>query len=245
MANNFIFGTGPFAAETAEILEKFHIPIDGFLKISNDNKRLPQNIYRDIPTIGVDEYFNIDKDSNIFITKKPMILGETITYLKQHEYLNVYVVSEEILFSNPNTIEDLYQHLEKIDFNIPFLNYLEMNIVDQCNLNCKGCAHFSNIYDNNYVDVNKFKEDLKKVSDKFFLYNFRILGGEPFLHPKISELVKIARNILKKSRIVIVTNGLLIDRLDNETLQTISDNNIMISISLYKPTYEKNIILNT
>ena len=239
MANNYIFGTGPFASEVARKLDEFQVPINGFLKNFVGNKTLPQNVYKDIPTIGIDEDFSIDKDSNIFITKKPMIMGDTIDYLRKQGYSNVYAVSEEILFSSQDSVEEVFQYFDKIDFNIPFLNYLEMNIVDQCNLNCKGCAHFSNIYNNNYVDVDKFKEDLKTISDKFYLYNFRILGGEPLLHPKISDLIKISRDVLKNSRIIIVTNGLLIDRLNEEILRTILDNNIIISISLYQPTYEK------
>lgn len=53
-----------------------------------------------------------------------------------------------------------------------------MNVVDHCNLNGKGCAHFSNIYDNNCVDSEQYKSDLKIISEKFNLYYFRILSSK-------------------------------------------------------------------
>lgn len=34
--------------------------------------------------------------------------------------------------------------LEKIDK--PVLTHLETNIMDGCNLNCRGCSHFSNLF---------------------------------------------------------------------------------------------------
>ena len=39
-------------------------------------------------------------------------------------------------------------------------------MVDNCNLNCKGCAHFSNICDKNYVEVEQFERDL--INDDIF-----------------------------------------------------------------------------
>ena len=235
---NYIFGTGPFAIEVAKKLLKFGVNISGFLKLGNNNTTPPINSYNDIPIYYTEEIKKIDRLSNIIITKKPMIMGETIEFLRNSGYLNVYTISEDVLFEEQETIEELSKYIDYIDFNKPFLNYLEMNVVDQCNLNCKGCAHFSNICNNNFVSVDSFKSDLQMVSEKFNLYNFRILGGEPFLHPNILELLIISREILKNTKIVIVTNGLLIDKLSNEILQTIADNDIMLSISLYQPTYE-------
>lgn len=166
-------------------------------------------------------------------------MGDTINYLRKNNYKNVYVVSEDILYSEQSTIEDMKKYINKVDLSVPFINYLETNVVDHCNLNCKGCAHFSNIYDNNYVDIEQYKTDIKTISEKFNVYYFRILGGEPLLHPNLKQIIEITRQLLVNTKIVIVTNGLLIPRLSEDVMQLIADNDIMISISLYKPTYEK------
>ena len=123
-----------------------------------------------------------------------------------------------MFFSEQESKSDLLKYFDRIDLEKPFLNYLEINIVDQCNLNCKGCAHFSNICDNNFVLLDKYKHDLEMIAEKFCLYNFRLLGGEPLLHPQLSELVDTTRKILPNSRIIIVTNGLLSNTLFLESI---------------------------
>lgn len=236
---NYIFGTGPFAIEVAKRLNYFNILIDGFLKLEYSNQNTLPKKEGPIQTIYLNDTNDIDKSSNIIITKKAIIMGEAIEYLRKNNFKNVYVVSEEILYSEQTSISEIKKYIEKVDLTIPFINYLEMNVVDHCNLNCKGCAHFSNVCDSRYIDLKQYQNDLKTISEKFNVYYFRILGGEPLLHPNIKELVEIAKQTLKNTIIVIVTNGLLIPRMSEDTLQTFADNNIMISISLYKPTFNK------
>lgn len=234
---NYIFGTGPFAVEVAKKMEQFGFNVDGFLKNKDLKNSLPKKVYKNIPIFYIEEKEDIDKEkSNIIITKKPMILGNAIDYLRKNKFKNIYVVREEILFSNLSNVLEFFEYVEKIDFKIPFLNYLEMNVVDQCNLNCKGCAHFSNISDNNFVELEQYKNDLLKISQKFNLYNFRILGGEPLLHPQFADLIEYARIIFPKCTIVVVTNGLLIPKLCADILNKLAKNKIIISISLYEPT---------
>lgn len=236
---NYIFGTGPFAVEVAKKLNSFDIFVDGFLKLGFSNNGVLFQKDSSIPIVYLNDDSNIDKSSNIIITKKAIIMGDTIDYLRKNNFKNIYVVSEDILYSEQTTIEDIKRFIDKIDLSVPFINYLEMNVVDHCNLNCKGCAHFSNVYDNNCVDLEQYKSDLKLISEKFNVYYFRILGGEPLLHPNLKQLIEITRQLLVNTRIVIVTNGLLISRLSEDILKVIADNDIMISISLYKPTFEK------
>lgn len=236
---NYIFGTGPFAVEVAKKLNSFNISVDAFLKLGVSNKDSLFQKDSSIPIIYLNDNSNIDKTSNIIITKKAIIMRDTIDYLRKNNYRNVYVVSEDILYSEQTSFDDMKKYIDKVDLSVPFINYLEMNVVDHCNLNCKGCAHFSNIYDNNCVDLEQYKSDLKIISEKFNVYYFRILGGEPLLHPNLKQLIEITIQLLVNTRIVIVTNGLLIPKLSEDILQVIADNDIMISISLYKPTFEK------
>lgn len=235
---NYIFGTGPFAIEFAKKLEKFDIEISGFIKLGVCT-HISKKIYKDIPIIYLDEKkLNINTD-NIFITKKPIIMGETIKYLKSIGFKKINIVDERILHSKQETYEELSNYIDIIDLSVPFLNYLETNVVDHCNLNCKGCAHFSNIYDNNFVNLSDYEKDIKMISQKFSVYYFRILGGEPLLHPNLSELLFISRKNLPNTKIVVVTNGLLLDKVGQEVIKSFVENDVMVSISLYEPTYKK------
>lgn len=91
---------------------------------------------------------------------------------------------------------DIIEYLKNIGFK-------ETNVVDHCNLNCKGYANFSNIQDNNYVNLVDYERDIKLISQKFNIYCFRILGVEPLLHPKFSELLNISVRILPSTKIVV------------------------------------------
>ena len=229
---NYIFGTGPFAKEVARRLKSFNIPVDAYLKLGNPSKTQEDTIYLDDTT-------TIDRNSTIFITKKAIIIGETIEYLRRNNFKNIYVFDEELLCVETPTLEDLFAYTRKIDLERPFINYLEVNVVDQCNLNCKGCAHFSNVCDNKILDIDKYSKDLDKIAKHFDVYYFRLLGGEPLLHPRLQEIVEITRQKLPKTKLIIVTNGLLIERLSEETLQTLANCNVAFSISLYEPTSKK------
>ena len=217
---NYIFGTGKFALEIAKLFNKYGIRVDGFINTKDKNKKLPNKVYKDIPVCYVDD-FDINKrsSSNIFIAKKPMFMGSGIEYFRNNQFKNIFAINEEVFFDEIDSLEKLKMYIDPIDLSKPFLNYLEINLVDNCNLNCKGCAHFSNICDKNYVEVKKFEQDLKKITEIFNLYNFRLLGGEPLLHPNLKEILEIARYYLPSSRIVIVTNGLLLDKLSPEILK--------------------------
>jgi organic radical activating enzyme len=120
------------------------------------------------------------------------------------------------------------------------LPQVEMHIIDSCNLNCRGCTHFSPIFPNTLPDLNSRLSDVKQLKEKLsFIMRFYILGGEPFLNPEISDYIRGIREILPDTKLYIVTNGLLIERLSDEILQCIKDNQVWISISEYAPTHKK------
>ncbi len=119
------------------------------------------------------------------------------------------------------------------------LEHVEMHIMDACNLNCRGCTHFSPIFKKEIPDLNSRISDLKKLLNKdVHIVQFNLLGGEPFLNPEINKYIVECRRILQYSEIVIVTNGLLIPELKDNILKCIKENNIKVSVSEYLPTHK-------
>lgn len=112
---------------------------------------------------------------------------------------------------------------------------IEVNIVDHCNLNCYGCTHFSTIAPKNFIDINSFINDLKELSSKINLQRFRILGGEPLLHPDIILFVKESRKFLKNTTICLVTNGMLLPKMSEEFWKTLRENEVQLDITKYPP----------
>lgn len=119
------------------------------------------------------------------------------------------------------------------------LEHVEMHIVDACNLNCRGCTHFSPIFEKEIPEFDRRIGDVKELANKqVHIVQFNILGGEPFLNPEIEKYVVECRKILPYTEIVIVTNGLLIPKIKDGVFETIRDNNVKISISEYRPTHQ-------
>ena len=96
--------------------------------------------------------------------------------------------------------------------------YIELHIVDHCNLNCVGCSHFSPLAEPYFKDVDEYREEMKDLS-KFEIGTIRIMGGEPLLHPKWYEFCEITREYFPRSNIVLVTNGILTPLLEKQDLK--------------------------
>lgn len=121
----------------------------------------------------------------------------------------------------------------KFKIRRPVLKYLETHIVDHCNLNCKACHHFCPLAPENYVKVENFESDIKEISKKFYLKRFRIMGGEPLLHPQVCEFLAIARRYLPSTNISIVTNCILLPQMKEEFWDTCRKYDIKIDMSQY------------
>lgn len=87
---------------------------------------------------------------------------------------------------------------------------IDYHIIDRCNLNCASCNHFCPLVPS--TDKGKSIEQitadltlLSKVQKEFHMLN--LLGGEPTLHPQLSQILRIARQILPNNRINLITNG--------------------------------------
>lgn len=131
--------------------------------------------------------------------------------------------------------------------NKPLMKSLETNIVDDCNLNCRGCSHFSNLFKRGeMVPFDTFCKDLRQVSEHVYIYQFNMLGGEALLNDRITDYICFVRKTLPDSEIQLVSNGLLIPKQSEAFFKCCKENNVIISISGYKPTLLlKNEILRT
>ena len=119
------------------------------------------------------------------------------------------------------------------------LPQVEMHISDACNLNCRGCTHFSPLFHQIDADLASRLADVRKLSCKVSrILDFYLLGGEPFLNQEVGAYVEEIRKILPQTRLTIVTNGLLIPKLPQDVLECLRRTETFVSISEYAPTHE-------
>jgi MoaA/NifB/PqqE/SkfB family radical SAM enzyme len=111
----------------------------------------------------------------------------------------------------------------------------DVHLADHCNLNCKGCEHFSVIAKDKFLDVDIFKKDCERLSEltNGCIDNIMLMGGEPLLHPQISEVMNIVRRYFPSGIIKIVTNGILLPKQSGDFWQSCIKNDIGISVTKY------------
>lgn len=121
----------------------------------------------------------------------------------------------------------------------PELDYIEYHISYHCNLKCKGCTHFSNISDVKFGDFNSYSKDIRRLAELFSnIKKIRLLGGEPLLNKDLVKFIIESRRVFPVADIRVVSNGLLIPKVDRSLLEAMHENNVEFDISQYPPTTE-------
>ncbi len=86
---------------------------------------------------------------------------------------------------------------------------LEMHVANACNLTCESCSHFSNSGHKGVLGVEEADQWMKAWNGRLRPAMFRLLGGEPTLNPRLSELISLAVRCWPQSRVALTTNGFL------------------------------------
>lgn len=123
----------------------------------------------------------------------------------------------------------------------PILRYIHISVTNSCNLNCKKCLNFSNlVVEKNFLDLIKFESYLKQLKKKFDkILNFNLLGGEPLLNPQLDVYISLIRKYFVGTRIGILTNGLLLTKIPEKLIDTMTSCQAFFSIAQYPPTQKK------
>lgn len=115
----------------------------------------------------------------------------------------------------------------------PVLPYLETMITQACNLACLGCTNFSDVSHSGYVSVQQGRTDLEQWLSVLDIQHFGIIGGEPLINPEWRQWISMVRTLMPESRILFVTNGLLLHR-HADIMEFFHDiGNIVLKISVH------------
>ena len=116
-----------------------------------------------------------------------------------------------------------------------FVRFLQIHLTEHCNLNCKGCTHFSPLAKEKYLGLDELDgmlDNIEPFLDKWFK-RLELLGGEPLLHPDIEKIIELTRKHFKTTEVRLVTNGVKLPAMPESFFDTIRDNSIVIAISRY------------
>jgi hypothetical protein len=121
-------------------------------------------------------------------------------------------------------------------FRKPELSYLELHLTDHCNLNCKGCGHFSPLASPHYADFQQYEEDLRRLRQLFRnIRRIRLMGGEPLLHRDHASFIAVTRAVFPKSNVHFVTNGILLAKASGAFWDVCRNTDTTIDLTAYPP----------
>lgn len=106
---------------------------------------------------------------------------------------------------------------------------IEYNLADHCNLSCHECSHLSPYVRKQFPSLEGFQRDVLRLAEVYRVQRFRFVGGEPLLNRDLVRFVRAVRESGIAHDIEIVTNGVLLERIDDEILKHVN----AIAVSVY------------
>lgn len=132
-------------------------------------------------------------------------------------------MENKILFEKVN-----HQYQSNVDER---LRFLFIDITNACNLSCSYCnkCSFENNDKEEFISIQTVTEVMEKMTplSKGLDILVNITGGEPLLHDKLEDILKVLRSY--NCRTILWTNGVLLDENKAELLKEYCDY-IMISV---------------
>ena len=172
-----------------------------------------------------DELYQLNTDAYQFLLRISM--GEHPPVREEDEEFIRFCLSENLIAFSETFSQ------RKVSLNpspIPSLRYLELQITDRCNLQCRHCY----IGEGFHQDLSK--NQIQKVFEEFEeIQGLRLLlsGGEPLLHSHFWEMNDLLRNY--SFRTVLLSNGTLVTR---EVARRLHAHEVQISLDGMKEGHE-------
>lgn len=109
---------------------------------------------------------------------------------------------------------------------------IEINAVMHCNLACAGCSHASPVSAAWQADPVVVRRDLTALHEVAEVREVRVVGGEPLLHPNLTEVLEAIVASRIGGLVRIITNGTRLHRADWEWLDFADE----VYVSVYPGT---------
>lgn len=106
---------------------------------------------------------------------------------------------------------------------------IEYSVSYHCNLRCAHCSHLSPYARRKFPPLESFAADVTALAKVMHARYIRLVGGEPLLNPEINRFIDIAKRSGIADNIMLTTNGVLLDRMDDAFWEGVD----LLSVTLY------------
>lgn len=222
-----LYGAGRVGRTVLKYAINQQKPIEKILV--SDIRNNPCNMYG-ATVLKVDEYKDKLEDTCLIVCTREQV---------HHELLDTVfgLKTKDLFFISDKVCAELEIGMENPVFvQRPHMQYLILNILDHCNLRCKGCDHFACLADEYVVALESLQKDIERMAELFGIEGIReiaVMGGEPLLHPQLPEILEIVRKNFPKTAIRLTTNGLFLLKQNERFWRVCKENSVTIVVTRY------------
>ena len=175
--------------------------------------------------IGKDELYDIDEKAEAFLARCD---GTLDRYEVESEFEFIEYCLEEGLLESLSRPDRISVSIDRSP--VPSLRYLELQLLNRCNLKCRHCYLGPSRQDELSL------EDALNITREFASnggLRLLISGGEPLLYPCLKDFIKETKDL--KLRRVLLTNGTLITE---ENISWLNVENIQFSLDGWREGHD-------
>jgi len=242
-----LFGTGNLGNIVLAALKKAKIKI---VCLTDNNKSKWGKLHNGHKVIPPSELININNNEIPILVSSDLTFPYIHRQLKELKISNVYdcdfIFAElDIELEECNTYwskeklrqkVDLYMYdiiSQKNKLNKLNIKALDLVLTEKCSLKCDGCSNLMQYYEKP-IDED-FDQCIKSI-DKFlttvdYVYEIRVIGGEPLMYKRIDEVIKHLYKYNNYGKIQINTNGTILPKPDK--MKVFQNDKIFFDISDY------------
>jgi organic radical activating enzyme len=114
-----------------------------------------------------------------------------------------------------------------------YIKRLELHVTHACNLACESCSHYSNHNHHGHTSLSDANRWMGVWSSRAFVNEFHLLGGEPTIHPELTDFVRLVRRHWPETIIRIRTNGFFLHRHPDLPELLAADKRVIVSLAVH------------
>jgi hypothetical protein len=109
------------------------------------------------------------------------------------------------------------------------IGHVDLNVVEHCNNRCVSCSHASPVLNPWSMPPEMVEHDLLRLRTVLHAGCLHLVGGEPLLHKGLTDIIKLVKRIRLADSTLVITNGKLLPRMDEDFWRELES----LSISIY------------
>lgn len=211
-----LYGCGRVGQTLMRRLNQKGIRIKGFIVTAKNETESSG-----VPVYSVDE---IRGEAFVVVATTEKFHEEILMEIRHRGIEHAACISD-VLYEN---IKNKIKHpREKLMFSV--------HIVEHCNLNCRGCYHFSSIAAEEYLKIEEYEKDMQRLGELFHgeMEEIFIMGGEPLLHPEVEKFFEITRRYFPIGKIKMLSNGILLENMTDKFWNIVNETETEIWVTKY------------